>query len=399
MARPSPTLPHVVVTSHGADKLRAGLPWVYRKDVVTGPGPEDRPPEPTPYVDVVDRRRNAVARALWCERGTIALRRWGSPGAPVGAEEVRRRVDHAVGLRRVLVESPGAHRLCHGEADDLPGLFVDRYGDALVVQTGAHATELLLPEVLEALQEVCRPSLVVRRDDGSTRDLESLPRVAAVVRGGPETLVAYREGALRLEVDLLRGHKTGAYLDQRDNHLLAGRLGAARALDLFSAEGGFGLQVARGAKRVLCVEQDPRSAERLTRNAALNGLQGRVDCACGNAFDLARELCDRAERFDLVVVDPPALAKRAGPLETALRGYFELNRRALRLVADGGWVMTFSCSGRVTGPILEDVVREAAAHSHRRAQVVTRLHAGPDHPGLLGLPETEYLKGLLLRVL
>lgn len=392
MASP-PSNPVAVVSRAGADRLRHGLPWVFRKDL------REPPAGPAPLVDVVDERRNPVARALWAPMGAVALRRWGAPGTPLDDDQLRSRLAQALALRSALAPGADACRLVHGEADDLPGLFVDAYGEGLVVQTACSAMEGLLPRVVALLQPLRPSRLVVRRDDGSARDMEALPRVAEVLAGGPQTRVRFHEGSVTLEADLLRGHKTGAYLDQRENHALAGTLARGRCLDLFSAEGGFALPLARGADHVIAVDQDPASAAQLEANAALNGVSGKINARAANAFDAVRELDEAGQRFDVVVVDPPALAKRAGAVDSALRGYFELNRRAFRLCAPGAWMLTFSCSGRVTADVLEDVVHKAAVQSRRRAQVVQRRFAGPDHPGLLGLPETEYLKGLLLRVM
>jgi 23S rRNA (cytosine1962-C5)-methyltransferase len=391
---PSPALPRVAVTAAGARRLKDGLPWVFRKDLA-GPPTGDLAPG---FVRVVDPGGKALAVAMWARQGPLALRRWGPATAASDRAELGRRLDAALALRRRTVPEADAARLVHGEADDLPGLFVDRYADALVVQSACAVMEALLPDVVAHLRERLAPRLVVRRDDGSARDLESLPRVAELLHGGPDPVVAFSEGPVRLAADLLHGHKTGTYLDQRDNHLLAGTLAAGRALDVFACEGGFGLHLAGRADHVTCVEQDPASVERLRANAERSGLAERITAVTGNAFDVLRDLHGRRERFDTVVLDPPALAKRSGPLPSALRGYFELNRRALQLCQPGALLFTFSCSGRVTPERLAEVVHEAATACGRRAQVLRTLGAGPDHPGLLGLPEAEYLKGLLLCV-
>jgi 23S rRNA (cytosine1962-C5)-methyltransferase len=346
----------------------------------------------------MDARGAAIAVGLWTGIGALALRRWGPPYAATHEHEVAVRTLRALALRQTLLPEVEAVRLIHAEADDLPGIFVDRYGKALVVQCSARAAEPLVEQVLTALQDAVQPTLVVQRNDGSMRDLEELPRVAEILRGGPSTITRFHEGDVALETDLLHGRKTGSYLDQRDNHLHMARLAMGACLDVFSHAGGFGLQMARRADHVVCVEQDPACAQQIDRNAALNGLQNRLQVMADNAFDVLRMLDESGRRFQSVVVDPPALAKRAGTLESALRGYFELNRRAIRLASHGACVMTFSCSARVTANNLLEVVQQAAADSRRTVQVLSRLHAGPDHPGLMGLPETEYLKGFLLRV-
>jgi 23S rRNA (cytosine1962-C5)-methyltransferase len=385
-------LPTVTVGRAGVRRLREGLCWVYRGDIQRGPeGGAAR------FVLAQDHRGAPLMVCLWASQGALALRRWGPPGTPTHLGEVKDRLHAALRLRARVLPGVTAVRLCHGEADRLPGLFVDRYANALVVQTACSAMEGLLGDVVEMLVEATGATVVVQRDDGSARDMEAMPRVAGVLRGSGSTLV-YDERGVSFEADLLTGHKTGSYLDQRDNHARAGELAAGQCLDLFSCVGGFGLHMARRGELVVCVEQDPANAARLKHNASLNGLTAKVDVQEANAFDVARSLRAAKRRFETVVLDPPALAKRAGPVENALRGYFELNRRALQLCTPGGFFFTFSCSGRVTMELLEGVVREAAAATHRQVQLLERLHAGPDHPGLSGLPETEYLKGLLLRV-
>ncbi|MBI5498120.1 MAG: class I SAM-dependent rRNA methyltransferase [Deltaproteobacteria bacterium] len=383
-----------VVTVHrrGVERLQRGAPWVFRGDVLQAPAADGD------VVEMRDGRGKPVGVALWAERGPLALRRWGPPGSRADNETLCARLDAAMALRERALPGVTAVRLVHGEADALPGLFVDRYGDALCVQTACAAMERRLPAVVARLRAACAPALVVRRDDGSARDLEQLPRVKEILHGGPGTAARYRVGALTLEADLLHGPKTGAYLDQRDNHLLAGRVARGRCLDAFSALGGFGLQMAARAQAVICLEQEPQSVDAIRRNAAVNGLLDRVDARAANAFDALRALHDARERFDTVVVDPPALAKRAGPPEGALRGYFELNRRAIQLCRPGAFLLSFSCSGRVTVDLLEDVVLQAARATRRFPRLLARLAAGPDHPGRSGLPEAEYLKGVLLQV-
>lgn len=390
------SLPTVTVGRAGVRRLREGLCWVFRGDV-QAPPPASTDGKPPTFVLAQDHRGAPLMVCLWAGQGALALRRWGPPNTPTGVEELHARLTAALALRQRVLPGVTALRLCHGEADRLPGLFVDRYAHALVVQTACSAMERLLPDVVDFLRQTVGASVVVRRDDGSARDMEALPRVSGMLHGDDPNVI-YDERGVRFEANLLTGHKTGSYLDQRDNHARAGQLAHGACLDLFSCVGGFGLHMARNARLVTCVEQDPANVERLQKNAAHNQLQARVDVQQANAFDVARSLRAAKQRFDTVVLDPPALAKRAGPVENALRGYFELNRRALQLCTPGGFFFTFSCSGRVTMDLLEGVVREAAQATHRQVQLLERLHAGPDHPGLSGLPEAEYLKGMLLRV-
>ena len=387
-------LPIVVVHKRGAARLAEGHAWVFRSDIQRSP--KDLGPGP---VHVADTRGKTLGTALWAPGGALALRVWGPATSRASVDEWVTRIHAANQLRERCLPQVHALRVAHAEADGLPGLFVDRYGSAAVVQSTCSGAQAMLPTLVPHLVSALGLDLVVRRDDGSARDMESLPRIREVLHGNGPTAVQHREGSLRMEVDLLTGPKTGAFLDQRENHLLAGRLARASTLDLFSCSGAFGLQAAlQQGGNALCVEQDTASATRIAHNAALNNLTDRVEVRTDNAFDVVRQLDDAGKRFDLVVVDPPALAKRQGDLDTALKGYFELNRRALRLTARGGLVMTFSCSGKVSATDLLDVVQRASEHAARPVQVLAPLGAGADHPQLLGLEETGYLKGLLLCV-
>jgi 23S rRNA (cytosine1962-C5)-methyltransferase len=245
---------------------------------------------------------------------------------------------------------------------------------------------------------------VVARDDGSMRDFEGLPRFAGVVAGAGDTRVVYRLGENRLEADLLRDGKTGGFLDQADNHAALAALAPARAraLDAFTYHGGFALALARRGGPVLATDEDPAAVTRAQANARRNGL-ANMETRAANAFDLLRALESQGTRFDVVVLDPPALAKRRATTSLALtaadRGYRELILRGTRLTEPGGLLVACSCSGRVTRAHWDDLCAQALADSGRRAQVVARLGAGADHPELVGVPETGHLKTWLLRVL
>jgi 23S rRNA (cytosine1962-C5)-methyltransferase len=313
---------------------------VWRKDVLE---PTDAPGGAV--VAVVDPRGQPAGQALWAARSPLALRLL---TRRVPADE---RVDEGWFRRGSRRPSPGAPlgrealRLVHGEADGLPGLFVDRYRDRLVLQTLAEGMDARKESLAAALVALTRAVQVVARDDGSGRDFEQLPRESRVLHGPPEAEVEWREGQAVFRTDLLHGMKTGAFLDQRENHLRAGELGRGRALDAFSYHGGFALALAARCDSVLALEQDPAAAARLAENVRKNGLPN-VETREANAFDVLHQLDREGERFDTVVLDPPGLAKRKEGARTALRSYRELNVRALRLLRPGGLLVTCSCSGR-----------------------------------------------------
>jgi len=283
-----------------------------------------------------------------------------------------------------------ALRLVHGEADGLPGLFVDRYRDRLVLQTLSEGMDARKEMLAALLQELTSAVQVVCRDDGSGRDFEQLPRESRILRGLPDTEAEWREGENVFRTDLLHGMKTGAFLDQAENHLRAGQLGRGRALDAFSYHGGFALALAARCDSVIALEQDPAAAARLAEN---------VETREANAFDVLHQLDRDGERFDTVVLDPPGLAKRKEGPRTAMRAYRELNVRALRLLRPGGLLVTCSCSGKVKPPDFEEMLLGAADDVRRPIQILERRGPAADHPVLGGLPETEYLKAFFVRPL
>jgi len=366
--------------------VRAGHPWVLRADIAGAPDVDGD------EVLVVDERRRPLGSALWAPApAPIALRVYAREA--IAFDEV-----WPARLRQSLARRAGAPvcRLVHAEADRLPGLFVDRYGDVAVVQTATAALDRREAAVARALAGELGLRLVAARDDGSARDHEGLPRRKGVLLGDGPTRVRVREGAATLELDVLEDAKTGSFLDQRENHLRAAELARGEALDAFSYHGGFALALASRATRVLALEENPHAAARARANAELSGFTN-LTVEVGDAFQALRRLEREGRRFDVVVVDPPALAKR-GPVTTALRAYKELNLRALRLTADDGWLITCSCSGKVTAALFEGMLVEAARDAGRTAAIVERRGAATDHPALLGVPETDYLKCFILRV-
>ena len=388
-------LPRVAVTSHGAARLRAGEPWVWRSDVSLPREPGD--PE-ADLVAVVDPRGKPLGTAFFAPASQIPLRVWDPEGAPFADEELRRRLRDAAARRGRLAGEAEAYRLVHAEADRLPGLIVDRYGDALAVQLVSAAMDRRQDAVVAALRDLFAPRLVVGRNDGAARDFEGLPRHKERLSGDGPTRVTYREGDVRFTVDLLEDAKTGGFLDQRENHLRARAFAYGAALDAFTYQGGFALHLARGCERVLALDESAAAIARARENATASGL-ANVEWRVANAFDLLRQLEADGTRFDVVVLDPPALAKRRGPLAAAVRGYRELNLRGLRLLRPGGVLVTCSCSAQMTPPRFEEMLGEAAALARRSVQVLERRGAAADHPVLLGVPATEYLKCWILRAL
>ncbi len=390
----SEPLQAVALTRRGQLRLASGHPWIYRSDLAVAPAlPQGGP------VRLVDARGRFAAIAHYSPLSKIALRLLSLEDQPIDRAFFAGRLARAIDLRRLVLPEADAVRLVHGEADLLPGLVVDRYADVLSVQTLTAPMDAMRETIFDLLQEQLSPRAIVERNDPRSRELEGLPQRKGVVRGGAPGIVEYREGEVRLLADPLEGQKTGAFLDQRENHLAARLYARGDCLDCFSYNGGFALQLAKGgATRIVAVEMAPKALVELRGSLGRNDLEGRVEVADKNVFDLLRDEIDRGIRYDTVVLDPPAFAKTKDRLSSALRGYKEINLRALQLLRPGGILVTCSCSYHVGPELFEETVLSAAIDARRPLQIVERRGAGRDHPTLLGAPETRYLKVLIGRV-
>jgi len=393
-----------VVNARGRARIAAGHPWVFRQDVVQGPQQDAGSGGPS-LVLVTDERKRPLAVATWAAQARLALRVIDRDVAHVPdlMDVVDQRFAAALARRRALQLDRDAYRAVHGESDGLPGLFVDVYADAAVVQTTSVAMDAARARIVELVEARLRARQVVVRDDGSAREFEGLPRWKGIAAGSGPATVVYRLGPNRLEADLLADSKTGGFLDQADNHALvaAAAPAGARCLDAFTYHGGFALALARRGGPVLATDEDGQAVARAAANAARNQLPN-LQVRQANAFDLLRTLEGEGARFDVVVLDPPAFAKRRGssqrPGDAADRAYKEVILRGLRLAAPEGLVVACSCSGGVSRAHFDQLVADAAADSGRLVQVLARHGAGRDHPERAGVPETGHLKVWLLRV-
>ena len=382
--------PVAVVSARGAKRLAGGHPWVFRSDLADAP---TAPPGP---VRVTDPRGQPLGWAWWSPASEIALRRVErDAGATIDRAWWRARLTHAIERRAPLAAVTNACRLVHGEGDGLPALVVDRYDRWLVVQLLSAAVEAQRNVVLDVLQEIAAPAGILARNDAPVRAREGLPRTVELVAGAvPEEVAVVEHGVTYLAAPWT-GQKTGAFLDQRENRVMLRAFARGRALDVFSYHGSFALHLARGADSVTAVDASAQALVRAGENAARNGFTN-ISGVEADAFDFLRDAAARGERYDVIALDPPALAKNRGSVPGALRGYKELNLRAMRLLAPGGVLFTASCSYHVPKPMFLDVVRDAAADSGR-PMILRALTGQPlDHPEVLTIPETGYLKGLLL---
>jgi 23S rRNA (cytosine1962-C5)-methyltransferase len=385
-------MPSVVISSRGEDRLRIGHPWIYRSDVVNAQA------EGGATVQVTGPRGRPLGYALYSDRSEIALRLLTHGAGPTDLTFWRVRLEQAIHYRELLAIDATAYRLAHGEADRLPSLVVDRYGEYLVVQALSQGVDRLLPDLTRLLVELLNPKGILARNDPRVRLLEGLDQRVEVLYGDVPEVFDVREGRVRSAVDLRRGQKTGLFLDQRENRVAASHYARGRLLDAFSYHGGFALTLAPKCEEVIAIDISEDAVQRIRVNAERNGLTN-IQARAMNVFDELRELERRGERFDTIVLDPPAFAKNKASIPKALSGYKEINLRALKLLAPGGFLVTCSCSYNVSESAFADVLAAAAVDARADIAVVEKRMQGRDHPVLLTVPETYYLKCFILRKL
>ena len=382
-----------IVTSKGARRWLAGHPWIYRSDV------DKRPDADAGAVLVSDPRGRHLGWALWSPRSEISLRLLDrDPRARIDASWWLRTIRAAVQRRASLTEVTNAYRLVHGEGDGLPSLICDRYDRWLVVQIMSAGLERFRPEILAALLELLAPDGVLARNDAPLRTKEGLTLGSELLHGSVPRGVEVVEHGVRYVAAPWEGQKTGAFLDQRENRAFVGTLARGRALDCFSYHGSFALHLARRADRVTALDISTAALARAADNCARNGITN-VDLVEANAFDYLRAREQADDRFDTIILDPPAFAKNRSALPAALRGYKDINLRAMRLLSRGGLLFTASCSFHLTKPLFLEMLQSAAADSGRRIALRDVRGQPLDHPEVLTIPETGYIKGALLEAL
>ena len=384
----------VRVNKKGAQRARNGHLWIYRSDLVDVDAAAG-------VVSVKDERGNFIGQALYSAASQIALR-----FLTLGSEEIdrdwwQRRIREAVARRDVSADT-NAYRLIYSEGDLLPSLIVDRYNDVLVMQTLSQGTEAFKSLFAEILIEELQPRAVIERNDARVRELEGLPLISATIYGdAPEEIEILQHG-LRFVVSPGAGQKTGSFLDQRENRLAARAAAQTtlhrRALDCFTFNGAFALHLASVCEEVTGIDISGDAVVAAKRNAELNGMRN-VEFREANVFDALREMETAGEKFDCIVLDPPAFAKNRASLKSALRGYKEINLRALKLLNAGGVLITCTCSYHVDEALFLEIVADAAIDAHRRVQIIEKRMQASDHPVLLGMPETYYLKCVIARVI
>jgi len=385
----------VRVNKKGADRVRHGHLWIYRSDVI------EVDAEGGSVVSVSDERGNFIGQALFSDASQIALRFLTQGTEEIDRDWWRRKITEAAARRHIAADT-NAYRVVYSEGDLLPSLIVDRYADVLVLQTLSQGTDAVKSMLVEILVEEFNPRAIIERNDARVRELEGLPLSSGTIYGeAPNELETLQHG-LRFLVAPSGGQKTGSFLDQRDNRVAARdaaqTTNRGRALDCFTFNGAFALHLAGVCEHVTGIDISGEAVAAAQRNAELNQLTN-VEFREANVFDALREMEATRERFDAIVLDPPAFAKNRASLKSALRGYKEINLRALKLLNRGGVLVTCTCSYHVSEDLFVDVLMQTAIDAHRRLQIVEKRMQATDHPVLITMPETYYLKCVIARVI
>jgi 23S rRNA (cytosine1962-C5)-methyltransferase len=398
----------VKVSARGASRLKSGHAWVYRSDIVAA----DHVP-PGSVVAVTDPRDQFLGTALYSTASQIAVRLISRDKTADFPRLVRQRVAEAIAYREQIVTNTDAYRLIFSEADFLPGLIVDKYNDILSLQilTQAMDAEPVRENLVSALSEKLKPASIVERVDPKIRQLEQLPPQASRLLTGEKTSTVFTMNGVQFHFDALEGQKTGAFLDQRENYAAAAQYARGEALDVFCYQGGFALHLAERCSRVTGVDSSRPALEVADKNAALNASEPQgsesqgseshkndIEWIEANAFDLLKDYAASAHHYDCIVLDPPAFAKSKRDLATAMRGYKEINLRALKMLRPGGILVTCSCSYHVSQADFLEMLADAARDAHRQLRLVEIRGQAKDHPVLLNVPETAYLKCVIASV-
>ncbi len=409
----------VTVTKRGADRIRGGHLWIYRSDIAETSGAAGGT-----IVVVRDQKQNFVGQAFFSDSSQIALRFLSQTDEPIDREWWRRRIREATARRAnvgntILTPTPNnvhpneiqtvgsradapantnAFRLVYSEGDLLPSIIIDRYDDVLVLQTLSQGSEAVKPLLVELLTEEFAPRAIIERNDVRVRQHEGLQMIAGTLYGEAPAEFEILQAGIRFLVAPLSGQKTGSFLDQRENRLAARAVAHGRALDCFTFAGAFALNLAGVCESVMGLDISAEAVETARRNAQLNNL-ANAQFREANVFDALRELETAGERFDTIVLDPPAFAKNRASVKAAARGYKEINLRAIKLLSPGGVLVTCTCSYHMSEAMFLEIIAAAANDAHRRLQLVEKRTQASDHLILLGVPETHYLKCVIARVL
>ena len=383
----------VRVNRKGANRIVSGHPWIFSSDIL------DRGQAVAgEAVVVTDPKGAALGTAHYSDSSQISLRLLSERVEPIDRAFYLGRIATAEAHRKRVVGESEAYRLVHGEADQLPGLVIDRYGDYFTLQTLDQGMDRAKDEIVSSVEELFAPLGIAERNDVVVRKREALPLQSGVMAGEVPETIAVRMNSLKLHADLLHGQKTGIFLDQRENYVAAAKYGRGRALDCFTSTGGFALHLAARCQTVEAVDSAEAALRVARMNCDANGI-GNIELREADVFEALAGHVAARHRFDVVVLDPPAFAKSRHSLEAATRGYGEINRRALELLGSGGILVTCSCSHHLSEAALLEIVAKASLDTGRKLRVLERRMQAQDHPVLLTVPETLYLKCLILEII
>jgi len=389
----APSVPTVKISPRGATRLKTGHVWVYRSDIVSADGIP-----PGSLITVSDSRGKPLGTALYSTSSQIAIRLISQDAVADLSALLRQRIGNAIAYREAVVRDTDAYRVIFSEADFLPGLIVDCYNDILSLQVLTQGMDAnpIRETVISELTEQMHPASVIERVDPRVRELETLPPRTSGLLQGERTSTAFSMNSVQFLYDALEGQKTGAFLDQRENYAAAAQYAHGDALDVFCYHGGFALHLAPRCPHVTGIDSSRPALELADKNAALNGRD--IEWIEANAFDLLKDYASSNRRYDTIVLDPPAFAKTKRDLDAALRGYKELNLRALKMLGPGGILVTCSCSYHVSQSNFLEMLADAALDAHRTVRLVEVRGQARDHPVLLNVPETAYLKCVIASV-
>lgn len=381
-----------IISKRATERIRAGHLWIYRSDI------RECRAEGGAVVDIVDVKGKFYSRAFYSDKSQIALRIVTTSDEIVNREFWLNRLKRAILLREKTVSGTEVYRFVNGEGDGIPSVIVDRYKDVLSIQTLSQGSERIKGLIAEILYELINPVSIIERNDGKVRELEGLPRQVSILKGEDPGEIICLENGLEFYFHPSSGQKTGAFLDQRENRALAGRLSFGAGLDCFCYAGGFALNMAKSCEKVEAIDISESAIELAKKNALLNGITN-IQFETDNVFDRLKLYDMQKRKFDTIVLDPPAFAKSRAHIEAAVRGYKEINLRAMRLLNSGGLLVTCSCSQNIDENAFLNILTEAASDARSRVQVIEKRTQGKDHPFLLSMPETYYLKCIFLRIL
>ncbi len=381
-----------IISKRATERIRAGHLWIYRSDI------RECRADGGSVVDICDVKGKFYGRAFYSDKSQIALRMVTNSDEIVNREFWLNRLKTAIALREKTVSDTEVCRLVNGEGDGIPSVIIDRYKDVISIQTLSQGSDRIKDLIAEILSDLINPVSIIERNDGKVRELEGLPRQVSILKGEDPGEIVCLENGLKFYFHPSSGQKTGAFLDQRENRALAGRLSLGTGLDCFCYAGGFALNMAKSCEHVEAVDISESAIDLAKKNALLNGTTN-IKFETDNIFDRLKLYDIQKRKFDTIVLDPPAFAKSRAHIEAALRGYKEINLRAMRLLNSGGLLVTCSCSQNIDENAFLNILTKAASDARSRVQVIEKRTQGKDHPFLLSMPETYYLKCIYLRIL